>query len=487
MMRRIFFVIGALAALETTGAAADPIYWFTRSGQSLSIGSVGYCGSGSYPACSTGASFGNLSLTPFKSGPPYAGGFPGGAFETLHEDECKQSAGGATCSPPHAESSATSMCNQFATLSGQVCGTANYGWNGASYAALKKGTAEYQSSIGGPGMESGAYQAQQNASAEGRVVYAPGVYFNQGESDGNATAAQYEGYMVELQSDYERDLNAALGQHGRVPLFIMQKSNWASATAIAARTTPTNGGGADAMPIGQLQACLDHYSDGKIFCVGPDYATPYGGDGLHKPASAYRTQGGREGAAMYQVTVERRGWRPFYPRSISIAGNVITAQFWVPVGALVLDTTNIAPLADGNMGFEFSDTGGSEVTLPENAVALKPGTTDSVTITLSGVPAGTFELRYAWTAAATGAAYSGPTKGPRGNVADSAGTSWAGDSLRNYAFTFRIPNISAASPYTWAPPDPDLSSIPGPSQRTSRGSAVDGKTTLQGKGALGHK
>jgi hypothetical protein len=241
--------------------------------------------------------------------------------------------------------------------------------------------------------------------------------------------------------------------------------------------------------MGQLQACLDHYSTGRIFCVQPDYATAYTGDGVHKPAPSYRAQGAREGAALYRVTALKQGWRPFYPRSVSITGSVVTVQFWTPTGApLDLDTTNIMPLPDGNMGFEFTDTGGSGVTLPNNSVALKPGTTDSVTLTLSGAPAGTFELRYAWTAPngacpgscpATGSNYSGPANGPRGNVADTAGVSWAADSLVNYALTFRIEGISAASPYTWAPPDPDLSGAAEPGSGAA--SELNGRTRLGGK------
>jgi hypothetical protein len=482
-MRR---VMGAVLAAALQASAADPIFWFVRSGQSLSVGSVGWCSSGSYPPCSSGAAYGSLTIfAPNSMYPP-----ADSQFRTLSGHNYQNAS-------PAIESSATSMCNQYAALSGRICGTADYGWPGAAFGYLAKTetacpNCPYRHSLGtGSVVNTGAVQAKALANAQGRTLYVPGVYFNQGESEMNSStsAATYGANMVALQAAYETDINAAISQTGRIPLFIRQKSSWAAWGG--ARSTPTTTGNADGVPTGQLKSCLDHYTDGRIFCVGPDYDTPYTADGVHKPAHAYRGQGGREGAALYRVTVLKQGWRPFHPRSITISGPTINVRFWTPTGAPIqFDTTNIAALPDGHYGLELTDTGGTDPLVTISSVAIVSA--DTVRITLSGTPAGTVELRYAWTApngacpsscSANGSNYSGPTNGPRGNVADSVGTSWNGDPLTNYALTFRIPGISAAAPYTWTPSDPDLSSVagaPGP----NRGAMVNGKAAAEGKAAI---
>ena len=76
-MRPVFLVfLVTLALLAVTVMAAPPvepdaIFWFVRYGQSLSVGSVGYCGSTGYPACSSGAAYGSLTLfAPNSTYPP---------------------------------------------------------------------------------------------------------------------------------------------------------------------------------------------------------------------------------------------------------------------------------------------------------------------------------------------------------------------------------------------------------------------------------
>lgn len=443
----------AATAQDEPADSTPEVYFFVRSGQSLSRGAVGYCGTSSTPPCSTGME-GNFML-----GTKYP---PGGDFQPLREF--------AFNSPPAVETSATSMCNQFSSLSRITCGTANYGWPGASILALRKNASGctppcmFDNSIGlhkGEPTGTGVMQAFRNAAAMGARLIAPGVYYNQGEAEmnGGVTADTYARLMAELQADYQSDINAAIGQQGLVPLFIVQKSSWAAWGA--RRTTPTTTSGGDGVPIGQLKAALDNYSSGRIFLIAPEYATAYGADGVHKPADSYRKQGVIEGKVLYQVTAEKRPWRPFYPRSVTLSGNLLRVRFWVPYGSLVFDETTVAPLPDGFKGFELTDSGDSGVMIA--SVALTENEPDSIDITLSGVPSGAVELRYAWTAAETGPAFSGPKQGPRGNVADSDDRlAWNGDPLRDFALSFRIADIRADSPYVWEPPDPDnLHTIPG--------------------------
>jgi hypothetical protein len=554
------FLLLAFAWIGVAHAAGNYIIWIVRYGQSLSVGWAGYCSSTGYANCTSGSAYGSLMMYPSN------GLYPWGntSFTTL----VPKTWNGLT--PPSLESPATSMCNQYNTATGRVCATDDYGWPGASYAILKKGATSCTGGTpGSPNCEfndavgnltpndgitsSGAWGAQQIATGLGKKFYTPAVSYNQGESEmnGSTTYSTYEADMVQLQSDYQTSLNSVLSQTGLVPLFIWQKSSWASASlGGSVRSTPTASTSGDGVPVGQFQACLDHYSDGTIFCFGPDYPYAYGPDGVHKTAVGYRQQGAIEGAALARVTYQHLGWKPFAPRSITVTGQYIDVQFWVPTLPLVLDTTNVAALPDGNYGFELTDTGAGGFTI--SSVALKGATNDTVRITLSGTPAATetFELRYAWTspsghcstgvcaaASATsnnpdqtgsqtfaipnassgfgagdyiycystanpanymtgtvtsygggtsvslnitaaygstgtsysdwkldsGIGYAGPQNGPRGNVGDSAGNNWNGDSMRNYALTFRIPGISGNAPYSWNPSEPtNLSTIPGP-------------------------
>jgi hypothetical protein len=439
-----------------------PIYWFVRYGQSLSVGYLGFCGTTGTPPCSTGLP-GNVMLWS-RIFPP------AGAFQPLAERIYQNS-------PPAVESSATSMCNEYTILSGRLCGTANYGWPGASHASLAKSSAfcahpcffDYAVGLnygggGGPApltpTGTGVLQAYQNARERGIPFYVPGVYYNQGETEmnGSTSAETYKGYVTQLQADFQGAINEAIGQSGLVPLFLAQKSSW---TVVAPnRATPTTTTGGDGVALGQLQAALEHYSDGTIWLIGPEYPNMYNRS-VHMTAADYRASGGREGKVLDRVTAEGKPWRPFYPRRISISGRVMTVRFWVPYPPLIFEEAMVAPLPDGNKGFELTDTGGSGVTI--ESVSLTPETSDSITIMLSAEPAGSVELRYAWTAAGVGPEYIGAKSGPRGNVADSDGRlSWSGDSLRDYAVTFRIRNLSAAAPYVWEPPDPtNLGTIAG--------------------------
>ena len=410
----LLLTLAVVAFTEPQSSTAPPVYWVVRYGQSLSVGYIGFCASPGYPACSVGIP-GNLMMW----SPMYP---PSGGFQALQEKVYQNS-------PPSVESSATSMCNQYTTFSGHVCATANYGWPGASYPELAKGATctvgsncffdnaiglSYTTSITSPPTTgTGVVQAAANAAKMGAAFFAPAVYYNQGETEmlsSSITDVMYEQYMVKLQSDFQTSINSAIGQAGLVPLFLVQKSNWPGYSAYTPLAGSNNGGSV----IGQLEAALDHYSDGTIWMIGPEYPNEYNG-GVHMTANGYRTNGGREGKVMHQVTVEGTPWRPFVPRSITLSGTLLRVRFWVPMAPLVFDSTTITPLPDGNKGFEVTDTGGSGVTI--SSVALTDGETDSVDITLSGTPASTVELRYAWTAPTLGV--SGHAGGPRGQVADS--------------------------------------------------------------------
>jgi hypothetical protein len=80
------------------------------------------------------------------------------------------------------------------------------------------------------------------------------------------------------------------------------------------------------------------------------------------------------------------------PTQITRSGNIVTINYNIPVGNLVIDTTNVA--AHTNYGFEFTQTGGATTTI--SSVSLIASSTQ-VQITLSGTPTGTNQhIRYAW-------------------------------------------------------------------------------------------
>ena len=196
-----------------------------------------------------------------------------------------------------------------------------------------------------------------------------------GEADYKAGLSNsYEANLVQWQSDYQNDLAALTGTNVNVPLF----------------TNQLDSANTGEMAVAQLQAHRDH--PGKINLTGPKYQYHYASDHVHLTNTSYRLRGEMFAKVIKKVTIDGTGWDPLMPTSVIGSGTSMVVSYHIPVGSLVLDTTNVAQRP--NYGFEFTQTGGNSVTV--NSVQLINNNTQ-VQVGLSAVPTGTNpRLRYAW-------------------------------------------------------------------------------------------
>lgn len=396
-----------------TPGASNPSPWLNQvlqNGQSLCFGTKGF------NAMTTSQPYGNLMLNATQS-----------ALVPLVEPHTRALTGVE-------ETNASAMAN---LLSSQAPGFASvvsiHGWHSSSYGELKKGTSPY--ALGMSQMQS----VHALAIAAQRVNRVAAVTIIHGESDDAAgvPAAMYADALAEWQHDYETDARAFTGQEEEVPLFTTQMSSWTGGN----HTTPT-------VAIGQLSAAR---TSSKIHLVMPAYIVEYA-DQWHLKAWSYRRMGEYFGKAMKQLLVDGQSFRPLMPLRIARIGNVIEAQFHVPVPPLEFDTT--AVVAKAAYGFEYSDAS-SSATIAAVSLPAK----DTVRVTLDQTPSSTNErLRYAFTGVHLAV---GPrtTDAPNGNLRDSDATpalyqdanvpTWAGGYLRNWCVTFDDPVMPASALMQW--------------------------------------
>lgn len=381
---------------------AQTIHQVIRSGNSLSSGFNGGA------ALSTTQPFSNLMLS-------------GAAFVPLVESGV--------------ESPSSGMANQmtFQIGTGYVVQENLSFLLGASYVQLAQGTATYNAAI------TAVQTSVTAAAALSRPIRVDAVVYSAGgtDSDNGVSQATYEANMVTLQANYQTDAVAKTSQSGSVvPLLIDQISNW-----------PTTFQSMTGVPAAQWTAARSHQD--SIYCIGPRYPYTYVDDS-HFVNTSYRKYGEQMGKVLKQILVDHKRWVPLVPRAISRSGATITAQFWVPAGSLVIDTTSVVN-ATGTVGtstrfrgFEFFDDSGAPPTVTNVVVA----TADTLTITLSATPTGTagsMRLRYAY----SGAVGSIPNTatGVAGNIRDSdTMLGLDGANLYNWLISFNEP-----MGFTWTP------------------------------------
>jgi hypothetical protein len=318
---------------------------------------------------------------------------------------------------PLVEGGQETMSSAFANLATGVDHeilVSAHGVNGAPYWAIKRGTKPY--AIGLAQMRA----AREVARANNQSYVVRAVTTVHGESDHVIANRNYESDLLAWQADYERDARALTGQTEPVPMFETQTSSW---TRYGTTTS--------VIPGLQLSAHVD--SSGKIVLVGPKYHLSYSGDGIHLTSEGYRHMGEDYAKAYRRVVIEGGAWEPVRPKSVTRAGDVVTATFFVPSPPLALDTTLVTN--PGDYGFEYVDETGATPKIASVSVTAP----DTVAITLSAPPTGTqAHLRYAYTGVLH--AKGGPTTGPRGNLRDSDATvSRSGDPLYNWCVHFDEP------------------------------------------------
>lgn len=406
---------GSSTADTGTGTPGTPTpgLWLNhvlQNGQSLCFGTKGF------NALTTSQPYGNLMLNATQS-----------ALVPLVEPHTRALTGVE-------ETNASAMANLLSSQAPSFTSVVSiHGWHSSSYGELKKGTLPY--ALGMSQMQS----VHALAIAAQRVNRVAAVTIIHGESDDAARvpAAMYADALAEWQHDYETDARAFTGQEEAVPLFTTQMSSWTGGY----HTTPT-------VAIGQLSAAR---TSSKIHLMMPAYMLEYA-DQWHLKAWSYRRMGEYFGKAMKQVLVDGQSFRPLMPLRIARIGNVIEAQFHVPVPPLEFDTT--AVVAKAAYGFEYSDA-----TSSATIAAVSLPATDTVRVTLDQSPSSTNErLRYAFTGVPLAV---GPrtTDAPNGNLRDSDATpalyqdahvpTWAGGSLRNWCVTFDDPVMPASALMQW--------------------------------------
>lgn len=426
---RISTIAGSSQSVPSTVVSATPnatpsvaaYYHILSTGQSLS---VGYGGS---PALTKSQPYANKMLTSVKT-----------AFTPLIEPGI--GAAGAV------ETMSSAMANMLSSLTpGATFDTivTLHGVSATAYSGLKKGTAAYNNGMAQIQAALGlAITAQ-------RPYQVAAVTTVHGESDelAGATAAQYEGYLVEWQKDYQTDAQAKTGQTAAVPLFTDQMASWTAYSHAIPHTA-----------LGQLSAAKNNPT--KIYLVAPKYILDYS-DTVHLTNYSYRRLGEYYGKVMKQVLIDGQPWLPVMPIAVVRNNNTIVARFHVPVAPLAFDTTRVD--LKTNYGFEYADnTNSAAIT----KVEIIGG--DVVKVTLNKTPTGANQrLRYAYTGVVGSGAGAHKATAPRGNLRDSDITpalyqdsnvpAAMGNYLYNWSVTFdELVNIEATGPLT-----PTLSPLSG--------------------------
>ena len=316
-----------------------------------------------------------------------------------------------------------------------LLGMSENGEGGTPYTGLEKGTQPYANAL------TTITRVTALAAQFGVSTVVPVLDVIHGENDCGDTEGTYESDLFQWIQDYNTDIEAITGQSQQVVMFTDQVESCPGYSGITQSQTP----------LAQLQASIDHPT--WITCVGTKYQLPYvggvGANGAHLLNTGEQWNGELHGQVYNSYIVGGTPWVPLSPSTITIAANVITANFNVPVPPLVFDTTlvtdpgNVSGSCPGAAcrGFEYSDDSGSSPTI--STVALGGGACATantcVVITLSGTPSVGINhrfLSYAYTG--SNSAGPGPTAGPRGNLRDSntAVGGYSGEPLYNWTVTF---------------------------------------------------
>jgi hypothetical protein len=227
----------------------------------------------------------------------------------------------------------------------------------------------------------------------------------------------YADGLIEWQDDYETSIKAITGQSVPVPLLVSQTSGW-------------NYGAYSRVAHDQLRAHV--LAPGKVILIGPSYFMQLNqSDCNHFTSEGVRTLGEYFAKVYAHVVLGGQTWEPLRPRTVTRAGNVITARFHVPKPPLVIDTTRVAAAA--SYGFSFRDSTGAAAPQITGVAITGP---DTVQITLAATPTGTNQrLQYAMNQVPNTCI--GTPNGARGNLRDSDDTpSRLGKSLHNWAVHF---------------------------------------------------
>lgn len=227
----------------------------------------------------------------------------------------------------------------------------------------------------------------------------------------------YTDGLIEWQKDYETTVRAKTGQKLAVPLLISQHSGWNDIATSA---------------VAEMQYNAHVRSAGKVVLVTAGYPVEWAPDCRHYTNHGERQLGEYFAKAYARIVVEGLPWEPVHPKTVTIAGDLITAKYHVPKPPLVLDTTRVTD--PGNYGFAVVDAAGANIAIK----SVELDGPDTVKVRLANTPVGPTKLRYAF----TGVPHScpGKTAGARGNLRDSDDTpSPNGYELFNWGVHYEVP------------------------------------------------
>jgi hypothetical protein len=314
------------------------------------------------------------------------------------------------------------------------------GRNGLTYWCLRKGGCNFIDPTYVNSFEESMMQVDDGkrlAAAAGKSYVVRAVTLIHGESDDFAyatntqqfpndgtdgsfkTIKDYGDALIAWQSDFEDGVRARTGQTLPVPLLVSQFSGWNDIATSA---------------VTQMQLDAHMRAPGKVVIVAPAYVLEWAADCRHYTGDGERQLGAYFAKAYTRIVIEGRPWEPVRPRSITRAGNVVTARFHVPVPPLVLDTERVTN--PGNYGFAVVDAQGAD--LPIMRVALNGP--DTVSITLAEPVPASAKLRYAFTTVPHSCP--GRFAGARGNLRDSdKAASPYGYELFDWGVHFELPIV----------------------------------------------
>lgn len=299
-----------------------------------------------------------------------------------------------------------------------------------SYNKLKKGGEYYAKSMNQIDL------AQTAALAMDAVYNVSAVTVVHGEADRSRSLAEYSGYLLEWQADYDADAKAKTGQTNDVHMFFCQMSSCTKYSLTSSEIPAAQYGAAENSDMHTL--------------VCPKYFLDYDdSDGVHLEATSYSHLGEYYGKAMKKVLVDGEEWVPLKPTDITLEGATITVDFHVPAPPLSIDTNLVIFKED--YGFEYVDDSGS-VTITN--VTLVDA--DTILLALDHVPTGSNpKLQYAFSGVADSHAGWNNPGSCRGNIRDNDATpSLYGNNLYNWLvqFDLAIPySTGVVSPSNYPP------------------------------------
>lgn len=270
----------------------------------------------------------------------------------------------------------------------------NHGRGAQGIRSLNKGTIPYENSL------TAIREAKAECDRKGLPYSVPCISWNQGQHDGGMAEGVYYALLVQLQLDYEADIQAITGQTGRIPMVITQMSNW---------TAPVYKRAFSYIPHEQYQVSID-YPD-RFVVSGPQYWLPSNNDGIHLPANSYSRDGiALSGAIGALINGEK--WLPTSCYSAVRKGKVVTLRFNVPHGPLAIDTLNVTD--PGNLGIRWIDS-----TSSVSVTSVELDGYDALRVTLSDEPTGASPMIGIADIGIAGNR-AGPDTGPRTCIRDSA-------------------------------------------------------------------